>query len=458
MAFDGIVTKAIIAELNENILGAKVNKIFEPSKNEIIIGLYNNGKNYALLLSTHPNFCRVNLTTYSKPNPLNAPNFCMLLRKYLIGSKISSIITKDLERIVEISFDAVNEFNDAVKRTLYVEIMSRQSNVILVNENNMIIDSLKHIETSSRELLPAHYYTYPTNNKYSIFYRINFDKFLNTINFLEPIDIPTVFSNYFIGISQSFVKNIMKNFDFAYATSYTKGDLEKIYNYILDIAKNIESKNNILVNIDSSDYTLEKSLEEKENLSLNFFIDDYYAKKEEEFKFISARNELLKTILLALKKSSKKLENIKSKLNECESMDKYQLYGELITANLYRIPQGSSSVALENYYKNNELTVIPLDNTISPYKNAEKYFKKHDKLKNALAITLKQKETTEKELEYIESIVFSIENAKQLSDITEIHEEIDENIYSRSIIEKKKNLKKPITKKRFFCWCIANRL
>ena len=143
MAFDGFITKAIIEELKPHLIGGKVNKVFEPTKNDIVLSLYNSGNNYALALSANPETCRIGLTTYSKPNPQVAPNFCMLLRKYLIGAKLIDISNMDLERTVQLKFEAYNELNDLVVRKLFVEIMSRQSNIILTNENNVIIDTLK---------------------------------------------------------------------------------------------------------------------------------------------------------------------------------------------------------------------------------------------------------------------------------------------------------------------------
>ena len=168
MAFDGIITRAIIAELKPNLIGSKVNKIFEPTKNDIVFSLYNNGLNYSLNLCINPESCRISLTKYSKPNPKNAPNFCMLLRKYLVGSKIIDISNMDLERTVEIKFEAYNELNDLVHRKLFIEIMSRQSNIILTNENNIIIDTLKHVDNSSRELLPAHPFEFTKITKQNI--------------------------------------------------------------------------------------------------------------------------------------------------------------------------------------------------------------------------------------------------------------------------------------------------
>ena len=177
MAFDGIITKAVIAELKPNLIGAKVNKVYEPTKNDIVLELYNNGNNYSLNLCINPESCRILLTTYSKPNPKTAPNFCMLLRKYLVGGRIIDISNMDLERTVELKFETYNELNDLVHRKLFIEIMSRQSNIILTNENNIIIDTLKHVDNSSRELLPAHPFEFTKITKKSFVKLSNFNSF-----------------------------------------------------------------------------------------------------------------------------------------------------------------------------------------------------------------------------------------------------------------------------------------
>ncbi len=150
MAFDGIVLKQIIAELNSCLLGGKINKVFEPNNNEIILGIYNNGKNYALLCNISSSSYRIHLTTTSKPNPLNAPNFCMLLRKHLVGYRIKFISTPGLERLVEIELEGYNELNDLQTKKIIIELMGKHSNIILLNENNKIIDSIRHLDTASR--------------------------------------------------------------------------------------------------------------------------------------------------------------------------------------------------------------------------------------------------------------------------------------------------------------------
>ena len=439
MAFDGFVTKSVISELKNSIVGAKINKVFEPTKNEIVLGLYNNGINYGLELCVNPEFCRICLTTHSKPNPQNAYNFCMLLRKYLIGGKIINISNYDLERTVEIQFECYNDFNDLVVRKLFVEIMSRQSNIILTNEKNIIIDTLKH-SNNSRELLPAHEYTFTPINKTSFIKLNTFDKFYSKIkDSLNENNLSKILQDTFIGFSKPFIKeslNILKISE----NDYTEENLKTLYNYIKEIISNMGTDKIVCKQISSKDYTivLKSDSENTNNLQINYFIDDFYYNKEKNSLFTNSRNNLLKIVSSTLKKVYKKLENINSKLKECENKDKFRLYGELLTANLYKIDTNSNltEITVENYYDENKPITIPLDKSISIHKNVEKYFKKYNKLKNALVIVSEQKKEAEKELDYIESIVFSLSNARTLNDINGIYEEISENVTTKKALSK----------------------
>lgn len=434
MAFDGIVTKCIVSELNKSIINSKVNKIFEPTKNDIMLGLYNSGLNYCLHICISPNTCRLNLTTHSKPNPITAPNFCMLLRKHLIGSRIISISSFELDRIVEIDFECYNELNDKIIKKLYVEIMGSCSNIILTNTNNVIIDAIRHI-SSAREIMPARFYELPSCNKTSILQVDSFDEFnsiISSINTDEPLD--KKISDSFNGLCRPFIQ---------YVLSKNNNDLKLSFEFIKHIISNIDSNSLSCVKIDN-DYVIDFSDENSENLKINFFIDDYYHTKDTDNAFITFRNDILKVVLSHLKKSTKKLDNINNKLSECNKTDEYKLFGELLTSNLYKLKDNVDSVTLENYYNSNKLITIPMDKSISPNKNAEKYFKKYNKLKNTLEIVSIQKKETEKELNYIESIVYSIENAKTIKDLEDIFDEISENLITSKDIKNtnKKNTKK----------------
>jgi len=428
MAFDGITIHAIIAELKPNIINAKINKVFEPSKNEIILGLYNNGKNYALNINISSNNYRMHLTTHSKPNPYVAPNFCMLLRKHIVGFRIKEFVTYGLERIVEIVLEGYNELNDVVTKKLIIELMGKHSNIILTNYENYIIDSIRHTDSSSgslRDILPAHMYTLPSSDKQDFFNINSFEEF-------EKVCNGKAIYNSLVGISKNFVDSLNLN------TS------KEIYYYIKVLIENIDkTKIEYIVSNNKKDYTIILS-ENHNNLDLNFALDDFYFEKESEEFFINYRNSILKVILEYLKKYNRKLLGINEKLKECKNIDLYKLYGELITSNLYKLPKYNvSKIELENYYDENKLITIPLDESISIQKNMEKYFKKYNKLKTALEISTKQKQITETELEYIESIVYSLENCSNIDEVNEVYDEIyNSNLFNDSFKKNTKTKKK----------------
>lgn len=454
MAFDGFITKSVITELKNTIIGAKVNKVFEPTKNDVVLSLYNNGNNYLLDLCANPEFCRICLTSHSKQNPQNAYNFCMLLRKYLIGGKITKISNYDLERTVEIQFECYNDLNDLVKRKLFVEIMSRQSNIILTNENNIILDTLKHFDNNVRELLPAHEYVFTPINKIS-FLETSFEDLIELKNNSECTSITEFFMDTFIGFSKPLIKETLSTLKIS-SFDFSNENLQVLYDYFTELILSLGTTKVICKKISEKDYTLILNNEQLDVdngiLHVNYFLDEFYFNKEENSIFVNSRNNLLKIVSSSLKKVYKKIENINLKLKECNEMDKFRLYGELLTANLYKVNSSLNyqEFTVENYYDNNSLITIPLDKSISVQKNIEKYFKKYNKLKNALVIVSEQKKEAEKELNYIESIVFNLSNSKNLNDINEVYEEIAENVSTKKAIskqEKNKQNKKSSTKK-----------
>lgn len=443
MAFDGITTKSVSYELQHSILGGKINKIFEPNKNEVLLSIYSNGKNYALNICIDSNLYRIHLTTNAKPNPLNAPNFCMLLRKHLIGYKIKAISSNDnLERIIKIELEGYNELNDLTIKYLIVELMGKHSNIILLNDKFFIIDSLRHLDTLSnsyRDILPAHEYTYPENNKNNFYTIKSAEEFCNLILNNNVMNLTDFLVRYFTGFSKPFIKNIIIKQNIR-NTDFSKDDILKMYEYLSKILNNLDSNKVSLIKYSNEkgklDYVID--LEPKtSNLDINFYIDDFYYNKETSNNYVSYRNNLLKLISHILKKYSLRLESINNKLKECENKDLYKLYGELITANLYKLSKDSNSdkVELENYYDNNVILTIPLDNTISIANNTKKYFKKYNKLKNALEIVTLQKKETEEELQYIESIIYELEYTKDIQEINEIYNEISENPIFKDYIQ-----------------------
>ena len=471
MAFDGIVTKSIVKEL-KNIIGYKIDKVYEPDKNTVTLGLYGKSLNLMLLMCISSTNYRLHLTTQKQKNPSTAPNFCMLLRKYLIGLKIKNIYTVDLERIVFIDLENNENPNKPICRKLIIELMGKHSNIILTDSNNIIIDSLRHtstLENSNRDIYPTARYSFPESNKCSFLELKDFDDFYcklepklieyiaeNSLN-IENLDISNfridkLISNTFNGISLSFVQNVLQNLNIK---DISKDNLNLIFSKITEISST--SSLDIFKAENEKDYFLYTTNTVYENqFNLNYKIDDFYFEKESSELFKSYRNSILHLILATMKKYEKRLENIDNKLSECSNMDKFRLYGELITSNLYQIPNRNlDSIDIENYYDNNSIITIPLDKKYLPSYNAKRYFKKYNKLKNALTIVNVQKEETIRDIDYIESVIYELDNGKTIEDIEAIYDEISENsLFSDKLKTKSKKTSaknkkaKPMTKNK----------
>ena len=454
MAFDGLVIKGIISELNNSILNSRVEKVYQPNQDELLFKLYGTGGKFNLRIVTSSDNYRIHLTNSIKSNPSTAPNFCMVLRKYLSSARIRAIYTNGLERTVFINFDTMTEEKQLTQYTLVIELMGKYSNVILINSNNIIVNSLKHFrqgDTSERNILPGYKYEEIKSDKCDITQNSSPDEFINKIkenyniseNNVYNSSLINIFSNEIIGVSKLFVKYSLNKLGFEDKVSNTT--LTKMYEYIYNLYKNIDK----LVCIDyEKDYTTEL-LQEKENtLQINNFVDNFYGKKEESQEFILYRNSLLKLILNKVKKLTNKLTSVNKKIAECNNMDTYKLYGELIVNNMYKINDSHlDNITLNNYYTGEDIN-IPLDKSLSPYNNAQKYFKKYNKLKNALSIVKDQEIEIQEQISYLESIVYELEEANTIEEITEVYDEISNNVLIKNISPQKQNkvnvkMKKP---------------
>lgn len=452
MAFDGIVTQAITHELKNDLIGGKIDKIHQPDKNTILLGIYSNSIHYALNICIDAHNCRINLTTNSKENPLVAPNFCMLLRKHLIGGKISTIEMYGLERLVKINIETINEFNEIEIKSLIIELMGKHSNIILINDKNIIIDSLRHIfatDTIYRDILPSRTYRFPTSEKLD-YTKISdiYSIFQDNLN-LSVEEFSKVFANTFNGFSLSFVKSAIEKCNITTINKENLLELQKYINNILTFPNNLYFTE-VYKNNKISDFTLSLGNDiTVEKFYLNKFIDNFYFSRETEETFNNYKNNALKLVTDSQKKLLNRLNSINNKLKDCEERDKYRLYGELITSNLYKLTNTHTDyIELENYYDNNNLIKIPLDRKYSPNINAKHYFKKYNKLKNALQIVSVQKFETENELNYIDSIIFEIELASSTKELQEILDEISENLIKKKVSQKKKNTKNSKKKKQ----------
>ena len=448
MAYDGLVNYSIVKELNKTIINGKIDKIFEPNFDEIILGIYSTGTKYALDLVTNSRYYRANLTTNAKPNPSQAPNFCMTLRKHLLGTHITKIYTNNLERIIFIEFEGYNKSKDFSNKKLIVELMGKHSNIILIDDEDMIIDALKHFSFNSgsyRNIFSGEKYELPKSDKLDFmdisdkdeFYRVleNNSKKLNNTN------LSTIISNTFTGISKTSV--VAFEDELSIDNELNKYNSDSLFEYI-----------NKILHIDTvvagkefdNDYSLTlkfDSVPSEGNLLVNFFLDDYYTNKESKNTFVTYRDNLLKLILGKLKKLNTKLDAVNEKINDCRDAEKYRLYGELITSNLYKINnEHIEKITLDNYYDNNLPITIPLDKSITPSMNAKKFFKKYQKLKNSKEFIEQQKLSITNDINYLESVFYEIEAARNVEDIDEIYSEIRESNINIKEKGKKSNLNK----------------
>ena len=430
MAYDGLVNYSIVNEIKNILIDGKVDKIYEPSFDEIILGIYSNGVKHALNFNTNSMYYRANLTTNSKPNPTQAPNFCMTLRKYLQNTHITNIYTNNLERIIFIELEGYNKSKDFSTKKLIVELMGKYSNIILTDNNNIIIDSLKHFSVNSgsyRNIFSGAEYELPKSDKLDFFDIKDLDEFIrvveNNSQKLNSNSLSKIISSVFTGISKSSIQSF--ELDLSISDNVESSNIELLYNYLSNIINNTEKT---ICKSTTKGYSLGITEQEKKFLQINFFLDDYYTKKEQDTTYTTYRDYLLKLILVKLKRLNNKLDLINTKINECKDADRYKLYGELITSNLYRIDDyNTSEITLENYYDNNNLITIPLDKTVTPSSNAKKFFKKYKKLKNAKEFVDIQKKSVSDDINYLESIIYEINTATSISELDSIYTELQES-------------------------------
>lgn len=439
MAFDGITLHNIVEEM-QNVIGAKVNRIYEPTSNNVVISIFN-GNTFAINIDTTATNYRIHFTNHTKPNPMVAPNFCMILRKYIGNGKISNIYMKGLERICYIEFTCFNEMNDEVKRTLIVELMGKYSNIVLVNENNTILDALKKFDSENvngRSIMPGRKYTEPEDKKQNIL-EIDKSKFVEIVMNSEYKTLDKALSSIFTGISKVLIKSIID--DLKITNTVSKKSLEEIYNYLMNTL-DVKRKKTLKKFEENYTITLNNSLNREDEHQVNFELDEFYNLRYENELFTTYRNNLLKVLMGTLDKLTKKMDNIDEKIKYCEDMDKNKLYGELLIANIYKFKDIKSyknieSVQVDNYYSN-QIETIKINPAISIQDNAEKYFKKYNKMKNTLRVTEIQKSQTEKELKYLESIVEELDKCEDINDVDEIYNEISENVLFSDLKSKKK--------------------
>ncbi len=421
MPMDGLTIGAVVYELNTLLEGARIDRINQPEEDEIYLFLRNNGENYKLLLCSNASFARLNITSSSKPNPPTPSNFCMLLRKHLVGSRLASLRQIENERIVIITFNCLNDFNEPITRKIILEIMGKHSNIIFMDENNRIFDSIKRVNSLMsrvRVVQPGIEYTLPpSQGKKNPFDENNY-----------VFDYARIISDTYMGISRQAAEEI----------AYRCNDNDKGFNEYIDLYKKHIFSPVLLVdeNNEPQDfYAVEQARFmpdfQQKCSTVNEAIDKYFTLKD-KIQRIKERSHGLKIKLNnLLEKAEKKRALQLEKMRECADAEKYRVYGELITANIYLINKGAKSVSVQNFYDNMNLIEIPLDNTISPSANAQKYFKTYNKIKTASKLLTGQMDETNKEIDFIQSLLENLEKCEFVEDINEIRQELVDQGYIR---------------------------
>ena len=459
MAFDGFAVSALTYELNSKLKTGRIVKIAQPETDELLLTIKVFNVQYRLTISADASLPIMYLTDENKPSPLTAPNFCMVLRKHLNNAKILNISQPGLERIINIELEHYNEMGDLCTKTLIVELMGKHSNIIFVDNNNKIIDSIKRISanvSSIREVLPGRNYFIPETTNKSNPLDTSKDFFKNTIQTIaQPVSKAIL--NSFTGISPIIAEEICykANIDSSIpANALSNQDIEKLYNAFFEIINNIRLSKFIPVIVyngespkDFSAFPLSiyADLSSKTYDSISSLLQDFYKEKNAYTRIRQKSVDLRKIVSTLLEKDYKKYDLQLKQLRDTEKKDKYKLYGELITAYAYSVSESEKSLTCENYYTNEQIT-IPLDPTITPMENSKKYFDKYNKLKRTATALETIVIETKNEIDHLESIMNALDIATNEDDLKEIKEEMILSSYIRrkSYDKKSKYKSKPL--------------
>ena len=422
MAYDGIMMHQVKKSLIDTIQSGRINKIYQISKYELLFQVRANRKNYQLLISSHPMYARVQLTSLTYPTPESPNPLTMLFRKLLEGGYIKEIEQIDLDRILKITFACHNELGDAIEYTLYIEIMGKHSNIILVGQNNKIIDCIKHISPSmntERFLQPGALYQLPPMvQKLNPF----------TSDFVEDNQLTRIYQ----GMAPILSKEILYRID-------QGEDFKEIMNQIAN------SQDLYITKANDKEYFHVIELTHLQGATTKYPLFDgldlHFNEIDQKERIKQQTSNLLKFIQNEYQKNTTKLKKLKATLEDSENSDDYRIKGDLLYASLHLMQKGMTSVEVDNYYDNTKMKIV-LDPKLDPKANAQKYYQKYQKAKNSIDVLHQQIELTEKEIDYFDSLITAMAQASYY-DALEIKEELENEGYL-----KKKKQRNTIRKKR----------
>lgn len=451
MAFDGITVAALVQELRDNLTGGRIAKIAQPEPDELLLTIKTPAGQRKLYISASASLPLIYLTDENKLSPMTAPNFCMLLRKHIGNGRITSISQPKLERIISLHIEHLNELGDLCEKKLIIEIMGKHSNIIFCDDKDMILDSIKHVSaqmSSVREVLPGRTYFIPDTMEKSDPLSVNEKKFLDTLK-EKPVPLGKAIYTSFTGISPVIAEDIcfLAGLDSQLPASELDEDtflhLFRQFSYYMDDIRGCHFHPCIYYDGTSpkdfgavtlshfSNYT------KQEFTSISEVLNTYYATKNTLTRIRQKSADLRHVVQTALERNRKKYDLQKKQLRDTENREKYKVYGELIHTYGYNLAPNSRELTALNYYTNEEIT-IPLDPTLTPAENAQKYFNKYNKQKRTFeALTALIQETAD-DIHYLESISNSLDIALTEADLIQIKEELMQTGYVRRKYTKKK--------------------
>lgn len=463
MALDGITIRALTNELQTSLVGGRISKIIQPEADELMLTIKTYERNERLLISAGASLPFVYLTDENKQAPMQAPNFCMLLRKHISGGHITAITQPGLERIIEIEIEHLDELGDVKSKILTIELMGKHSNIIFRHPDGVIIDSIKHVSaavSSVREVLPGRSYFIPkTEGKIDISgdifpidnhrtdpnnsTRSNPGAEEYILNLCKPIPLIKSLYTTFTGFSPAVAASLCEEAGLdgdRGANTFGESELCKLINAI-DKLKDTIAANDfhpaVIVDEDGNPVEFEvtplaqyRQMEHTAFKTVSEMLIAYYAGREEYTRIRQKSADLRKIVSTALERSVKKFDLQQKQLKDTEKMDKYKVYGELLQTYGYSAPEGADKIICDNYYTNEPIT-IPLDPTISAMANSVKYFDRYNKLKRTKEAVSAQLEETKADIEHLRSVMTSLDIAVGEEDLSQIKDELTDSGYIR---------------------------
>ena len=435
MALDAITLALLAKELDSELQGARIDKIHQPSKDEIVMHMRKRDGNIKLLISARSGSARVCLTNESFENPQTPPSFCMLMRKYFAGAKFVAANSIKGERIIMLAFTATSEMGDTVQLDLAVELMGRYANIVAINQDGKVIDAMKRVDadaSSVRQLLPGLTYKLPPNRDNPHLIEETQQVLDKVFGFDAPLN--SAFMKNTLGIGPVIAREIAyralgdRDVYAAYLSDEQKQTVTDVVEKVKEYYNNPQYTTVYDDNGKPSEFSFMPlmqygNLATKSYESLNVLLDEYYAQKDKAERVRQKGKDLYRLTQTLTERTQRKQVARKEELEESRDSEKYKIYGELLTANLWQLEKGMKSIKVLNYYTNDEIT-IPLDVKLNGNQNAQKYYKEYKKRQTAVKMLTDLIKQGEIELEYLKSINYAVQEAQNEAELMAIRSEL----------------------------------